>query len=170
MVAPGIVAPGGNTTSLVELVDIYPTLVDLAGLSIPSQCPPNSTNIRVCTEGLSMRPLLEAPSRSWKSGAFSQWPKSSTEMGYSIHTDHYRYTEWVAYDAAKRVPVWSSIQAVELYSHDTDIEENYNMANSTGWDDGCWCQCTDWRARLTRAQRTSRRFYPPEPQIQKLSR
>jgi len=54
----------GNTTdALVELVDIYPTLCDLAGV-----IPPNHL------EGHSFAPLLDDPKRRWKSAAFSQFP------------------------------------------------------------------------------------------------
>jgi len=43
---------------LVELVDIFPTLSELAGLPIPTQCPENSNNVTFCTEGTSMVPLI----------------------------------------------------------------------------------------------------------------
>ncbi|MCP4263168.1 MAG: sulfatase [Planctomycetes bacterium] len=54
---------GKATDALVELVDIYPTLCDLAGI-----VPPNHL------EGNSFTPLLDDPKRSWKSAAFSQFP------------------------------------------------------------------------------------------------
>ncbi|VGO18488.1 sulfatase [Pontiella sulfatireligans] len=54
---------GKTTEALVELVDMYPTLCDLAGIEKP-----------VHLEGLSFAPLLENPSKPWKSAAFSQFP------------------------------------------------------------------------------------------------
>ncbi|GAA4455704.1 sulfatase [Novipirellula rosea] len=54
---------GKTTDALVELVDMYPTLCDLAGLSKPSHL-----------EGTSFTPLLEEPSRDWKTATFSQFP------------------------------------------------------------------------------------------------
>lgn len=52
-----------GTDALVELVDIYPTLCELAGLSIPSH-----------TEGKSFAPLLEDADQPWKEFALSQYP------------------------------------------------------------------------------------------------
>ncbi len=54
---------GSKTNALVELVDMYPTLCELAGIAQPDHL-----------EGQSFLPLLEAPHQSWKSAAFSQFP------------------------------------------------------------------------------------------------
>jgi len=54
---------GVKTDALVELVDMYPTLSDLAGLDKPDHL-----------EGQSFAPLLEDPTKPWKSAAFSQYP------------------------------------------------------------------------------------------------
>lgn len=54
---------GAKTDALVELVDMYPTLCDLAGLELPAHL-----------EGHSFRPLLADPDADWKSAAFSQFP------------------------------------------------------------------------------------------------
>lgn len=54
---------GQTTNALVELVDVFPTLCDLAGLDKPS-------NI----EGTSLVPLLKKPSRKWNEAAFSLFP------------------------------------------------------------------------------------------------
>lgn len=54
---------GKSTDALVELVDLYPSLCDLAGLSKPSHL-----------EGCSFKPLLTNPALEWKTAAFSQFP------------------------------------------------------------------------------------------------
>jgi iduronate 2-sulfatase len=51
---------------MMELVDIYPTVAELAGLPKPDiDCPG-------CLEGDSAAPLLDNPHRPWKKGSFSQ--------------------------------------------------------------------------------------------------
>ena len=101
---------------LVELVDMYPTLVELAGLSAPGGL-----------EGTSMVPLLDDPQRSWKKAAFTQFPrpayykKSFDVMGYSARTEEFHYIEWI--DVKKKQPI-----AIELYDHRLDPYELTNLA------------------------------------------
>jgi arylsulfatase A-like enzyme len=95
----------------VELVDIYPTLCDLAGLPKPDDL-----------EGLSAAPLLDQPDRPWKPAAFSQFPRGKV-MGYSMRTDRYRYTVWQQRKGGRHV-------AAELYDHLTDPDENVNVVAS----------------------------------------
>ena len=54
---------GATSNALVELVDIYPTLCELTGVTQPDHL-----------EGLSFAPLLAQPHRPWKRAAFSQFP------------------------------------------------------------------------------------------------
>ena len=54
---------GETTNALVELVDLYPTLCDLAEIAPPSHL-----------EGHSLTPLLADPKRTWKTAVFSQYP------------------------------------------------------------------------------------------------
>ncbi|MCO8121607.1 sulfatase [Stieleria sp. TO1_6] len=60
---PKMKTHGQTTDALVELVDMYPTLCDLAGLPIPEH-----------VEGHSFAALLDHPNQPWKSAAFSQFP------------------------------------------------------------------------------------------------
>lgn len=60
---PDMKARGAKTEALVELVDIFPTLCELADVPVPKHI-----------EGHSFVPLLNAPDRKWKSAAFSQYP------------------------------------------------------------------------------------------------
>ena len=119
LAAPGRGSPGTRTRALVEFVDIYPTLCELAGLPRPAHL-----------EGTSAAPLLDDPDRPWKRAAFSQYPRNvrDTEgrrvalMGYSMRTDRHRLTVWVHRgDPAK-------VDSVELYDHVADPREDRNLA------------------------------------------
>lgn len=98
---PGV--PRGQTSAgLVELVDLYPTLAELAGVPPPAD-----------VEGVSFAPLLREPSRAWKRAAFTERRPSA---GRSMRTPRYRYTEW-GVDGSQ-----------ELYDHDIDPGETRNLA------------------------------------------
>lgn len=60
---PDMKTRGQGTDALVELVDMYPTLCQLAGVEPPKHL-----------EGHSFAPLLDAPNQPWKTAAFSQYP------------------------------------------------------------------------------------------------
>src|SRR5215471_17285061 len=113
--APGRKGLTQRSTRLVELVDLYPTLTELSGLSRPDGL-----------EGTSFVPLLDDPNRAWKRGAFSTMGrgKERTEaakdidfLGHSVRTDRWRYTEW---DGGK--------QGVELYDESKDPLELHKLA------------------------------------------
>ncbi len=111
--APQAETKGRTTNALVEFVDIYPTLCELAGLPLPKHL-----------EGKSMVPLLSKPDRAWKQAAFSQFRRQDGNvplMGYAMRTDRYRYIEWL--DRRTR-----EVVATELYDHDSDALENANIA------------------------------------------
>jgi arylsulfatase A-like enzyme len=114
---PGMKHAGAKTNGIVEFVDVYPTLADLAGLPLPSHL-----------EGLSFKPLLEDPARPWKQAAFSQYPRSGGKsgggllMGYAMRTERYRFVVWVGRNDHTKV------DAIELYDHQTDPQENQNIA------------------------------------------
>ena len=75
---PGLTDGGVTVTQLTEFVDLFPTLVEAAGLTPVQQCPANSSHIRLCHEGTSMLPLIRNPHQEWKKAAFSQvWLGSS---------------------------------------------------------------------------------------------
>jgi len=102
-------APGRHTNGLVEFVDIYPSLCELAGLPLPSHL-----------EGTSFAPLLNAPEQLWKTAAFSQYPRGGGVMGYSMRTDRYRLTRWLNRDGSEA--------ARDLYDHQNDPQEDVNVA------------------------------------------
>ena len=105
---PGMKGSGKQTDALVEFVDIYPSLAELCGLPLTQGL-----------EGKSFMPLLDDPNRPWDKVAFSEYPKGG-HQGVAMRTDRYRYVEW----RNKR----GEIAAQELYDHQTDPEENENVA------------------------------------------
>jgi arylsulfatase A-like enzyme len=108
----------GRTRALVEFVDIYPSLCEMSGLPVPEYC-----------EGLSFKPLLSKPDRSWKKAAFSQYPRQDYKyIGYAAKTDRYRYVEW------KDMSADGKIYARELYDHQVDPKENINLAGKKEYE------------------------------------
>lgn len=80
--APSMAAVGQRSEALVELVDLYPTLCDLAGLSKPEHL-----------QGSSFANLLDDPKLDKQAFALSQYTRFSG-MGHSVRTKDFRYTEW----------------------------------------------------------------------------
>jgi uncharacterized sulfatase len=107
--APGRKGNGKACRSLVEFVDIYPTVAGLGGLRAPD-----------VLEGQSLAPLLDNPGRRWKQAAFTQMYVPKDVMGRSVVNDRYRYTRWTGPHPGE-----------ELYDHATDSREFTNLANST---------------------------------------
>ena len=115
--------PGSKTNAIVELVDLYPTVCEAAGLPIPEMM-----------EGTSMIPLLIDPNQKWKTGAFSQYhrapkitPDKGRYMGSSLVTKRYHYVEWRTWDQVKGVA--GELKAVEFYDQHADPQENVNIAD-----------------------------------------
>jgi uncharacterized sulfatase len=95
---------GGICARNVELIDLYPTLADFAGLTPPK------------LPGVSLRPLLARPDAPWNRPAYTQVERQGFP-GYSVRTARWRYTEW---DGGKK--------GAELYDHDKDPGEMNNLA------------------------------------------
>jgi len=95
---------GVRTDGLTEFVDIYPSLCELAGLSVPEH-----------TEGRSFVPLMKEPNRAWKEAVYSRF-----HSGDSVRTDRYCYTEWTGGDG--------KMYARMLYDQKLDPKENVNIA------------------------------------------
>src|ERR1051325_970783 len=114
--APGAQANGQACFRTVELLDLYPTLADLCGLTPP----PN-------LEGKSLRPLLNNPKSEWSLPAYTQTARRTGErgggtMGYSVRTERFRYTEW---DGGK--------EGAELYDQQSDPKEYHNLAKEPAY-------------------------------------
>ncbi len=119
---PGQENRGAQTYGITELVDMFPSLCELAGIEVPDYM-----------QGTSFVPLLENPDRPWKKAAFSQFhrrPNVSADgkryMGYSINTDAYHYIEWYAWD--HQTGTRGEFKSAELYDRKNDPFETVNIA------------------------------------------
>lgn len=138
-----------SVDSLTELVDIFPTLVDLTQISRSiEKCSQNKTNLKLCTEGTSLLAAMsisETEGKNKKKAVFTQYPRPGSFpsqnpnsdrpklheisiMGYSIRTKRYRYTEWVKFNNTNFTPDWTVNYGKELYDHMIDPGENLNLA------------------------------------------
>jgi arylsulfatase A-like enzyme len=111
LAAPGLGRPGAPTTRLVELLDVYPTLLELCRL------PPVEG-----VQGRSLAPLVRDPEGGGKTAAFTMRKVGATRKGHlaqSVRTERYRYTEW-----PEGTP--------ELFDHAMDPGELTNLAGNPG--------------------------------------
>jgi iduronate 2-sulfatase len=127
---PGMKTAGQASPRIAELVDVYPTLAELCGLTPPEGL-----------AGKSLAPLLAKPDAAWDKVAVTQVqrggggqpakakakdapmkaeakPGSMTFKGYSVRSERYRYTQW---DDGRR--------GAELYDHENDPQEITNLAD-----------------------------------------
>ncbi len=113
---------GGETFGITELVDLFPTLCDIAKIDSPEYM-----------QGQSMLPLMKNPKQEWKTAAFSQFhrrPKVSADgkryMGYSMNTKTDHYIEWYTWDHTTGTK--GELQNIELYDRLSDPHEVINIA------------------------------------------
>ncbi len=100
---PGVTKPGIKCAGVVNLLDMYPTLVELCGL------PPNTEN-----EGRSFAPVLKNPEMEWNHPTLTTYLLKN----HSLTDGRYRYT-WYGGKADG---------SEELYDHSTDPLEHKNLA------------------------------------------
>ncbi|MFT4600065.1 MAG: iduronate 2-sulfatase [Arenicella sp.] len=120
---PGQPNKGSETFGITELIDMYPSLCELAGIDAPPYL-----------QGTSFVPLIEEPEREWKQAAFSQFhrrpkvtPDGGRYMGYSMKTSEYHYVEWFYWDDDNER--LGDFVTAELYDSMNDPDENKNIAN-----------------------------------------
>jgi arylsulfatase A-like enzyme len=101
ILAPGMTKRGTRSKQPVSLVDVYPTLCDLAGIDKPSHL-----------QGTSMVPLLKDPKAKSEAAFVSYGPENT-----AIQTDRYRL---IRYEDGSE----------ELYDHDKDPHEWGNLAKN----------------------------------------
>ena len=84
MVVPGAKGNGQSCFRIVESLDVYPTLVELCGLSQPAGL-----------EGKSLVPLLNKPQAPWDRPAYSVWSEDGQTLhGVAVRTEKWRYAEF----------------------------------------------------------------------------
>ncbi|MFM8707742.1 MAG: sulfatase/phosphatase domain-containing protein, partial [Planctomycetia bacterium] len=121
--APGVTRAGTRVATPVSQVDLYPTLAELSGLTMPSNL-----------QGRSLVPLLRDPAAQGRGWAVTQVVRGGGKnrptvtrdassddpryVGYSLRTSRWRYTEW---DEGRK--------GYELYDHDADPRELKNLAD-----------------------------------------
>ena len=143
---------GKNSYALVESVDLYRTIAELAGAPKPSDD----------VEGTSFAPLFDNPDLTAEeaasvlnktAAAYSQYPRCvnnasaqwddnscsndhdvPTYMGYSIRTPEWRYTSWMSWDREAMKAKWyDKPYALELYDHrdsgNPDSENDFNLSD-----------------------------------------
>ncbi|XP_027703003.1 iduronate 2-sulfatase [Vombatus ursinus] len=151
-----VMVPGGQAMELVELVSLFPTLSELAGLNVPRRCPFDSFNIELCREGPSLvrylnitkweRDSYDSTRKPLDLVAYSQYPRPADTpqwnsdkphlkdikiMGYSIRTVDYRFTVWVSFNPENFTANFTDIHAGELYFVDSDPLQDHNVYNQT---------------------------------------
>ena len=83
---PGVAANGQSCTRIVQSLDLYRTVAELAGLELPGAQQ---------VQGNSLVPLLQDPSAAWDHPAFSIWSEDGkTVHGTAIRTADFRYAEF----------------------------------------------------------------------------
>ena len=104
--------------ALVETVDIYPTLCELAGWAAPVV--PHSL------DGISVAALLDRREASLRDAIFHAYPRNvpgrGALVGRAVRTSRYRLVEWKPPGAAP------GIAEIELYDYQRDPEETRNLA------------------------------------------
>ena len=103
---------GSKSNALVDLIDVYPTVVELLDLKLPKHQ----------LAGESLVPVLKDPSLDGKSHVFLKNGK-----GYTIQTQEYSYTEFINND--------NKTFANMLYDHRTDVDENINVVDKANYAD-----------------------------------
>ena len=106
---PNFKNDGSTSNSPVELIDVYPTLMDLTNINTPEH-----------VVGKSLLPLINNKNASVRESALTRWRK-----GYSIKTKRYRLTKWGI----------NGELGYELYDHDHDKNELINLADNQNYND-----------------------------------
>ena len=133
---PGRTDSGVSTRSMVEAIDLYPTIVEAAGLKKMKSCPNRSAKTRTCTDGKSMMHLADNPDAMHKKVVYSQIASGGQFMSYTLRTERYRLIDWA--EVKKKIRpdgLWDLYMDWELsgwpwwtalYDRKIDPEERFN--------------------------------------------
>ncbi|XP_069842372.1 iduronate 2-sulfatase [Dendropsophus ebraccatus] len=140
-------SPGKIREDPVELVSLYSTIAELAGLPSLPACPVPSFHVELCSEGQSLLPYFTTSGKeSPETVAYSSYPRPSDTpqsnsdlpdlediriMGYSMRTSDYRLTLWVGYNPVTFEANITDIHAQELYIVKSDPNQDNNLFNKT---------------------------------------
>jgi hypothetical protein len=97
------------SNSPVELIDLYPTLMDLTNINTPEH-----------VVGKSLEPIMKNVNSSVRGSALTRW-----RNGYSIKTKRYRLTKWGS----------NGELGYELYDHKNDKEELINLSSNQDYSE-----------------------------------
>jgi arylsulfatase A-like enzyme len=103
---PGVTEPGKKCDRVVNLMDLYPTLIDLCGL-------PEKKDI----SGRSIKPLLENPEKKWDYPTLTTYHKGN----HAVRDERWVYIRYA--DGSE-----------ELYDHENDPMEWTNLAGNSQYD------------------------------------
>jgi len=105
-------AKAQTVSAMAELTDMFPTIVELAGLEMPAQ-----------VEGISQLPVIEGRADSVRDAAVTTFKRKGARA-YSMRTTGYRYTEWIKPSG--------ELVYTELYDLDNNPLETVNLAAQKG--------------------------------------
>lgn len=128
--APGLRPIGGkDITSLVEHIDLAPTLAELCGLQ------PDPS-----WDGTSLLPLLKGKVEETKDAVFAtqrRGRQTGEYLGSSITTRRYSYIEWpkLRKPSGERCyeRLWDKSEGAELYDLESDPHQKVNVVNNPGY-------------------------------------
>jgi iduronate 2-sulfatase len=110
---PGTGRAGSAPRQLAETVDIYPTLVKLAGLRLPPAMQP--------LDGADLTPVLRDPAKRVRPYAYHAFNRPG-RIGQAIRTERYRLIRWTQETTGVRL--------YELYDMKADPGETRNLAKA----------------------------------------
>jgi len=110
IVGPGVTQPGSVCSHPVNLIDIYPTLVDLCGLKANR-----------AFDGISLVPLLVNPEIAWERPSVTTLERGN----HAVRSERWRYIRY--HDGTE-----------ELYDCDNDPHEWTNLSGNSQYDSVKW--------------------------------